>query len=81
MAESSGADWVEELMRNFRDKLVGGLYEGVYALEGEPLRRVMDAQAEVCANGFVALADIPAHLDFDGFLETDEDLWSEQGAA
>ena len=27
-------------MRSFRDKLVGGLYEGVYRLEGEPLHRV-----------------------------------------
>jgi hypothetical protein len=66
---SSGADWVEQLMRSFRDKLVGGLYEGVYTLEGEPLRRVMDAQAEACMHGFVALADIPADLDFDAFLE------------
>lgn len=50
MQETPGADWVEELMRSFRDKLVGGMYEGLYALEGEPLRRVMDAQADVLAH-------------------------------
>ncbi len=64
-----GPDWVEQIMRQFRDKLVGGLYEGIYQLEGEPLRQVMDAQAEVCAHGFVALMDIPADLDFEAFLE------------
>jgi hypothetical protein len=69
MAETPGADWVEQLMRSFRDKLVGGLYEGVYALDGEPLKRVMDAQAEACVHAFVSLAEIPADLDFDAFLE------------
>ena len=69
MTEAPGVDWVEQLMRSFRDKLVGGLYEGVYQLEGEPLRRVMDAQAEACVQAFVSLAEIPADLDFDGFLE------------
>ena len=62
-------DWVAQLMREFRDKLVGGLYEGVYALEGPPLIRVMDAQADACVQAFVALADIPPDLDFDAFLE------------
>jgi hypothetical protein len=69
MTDAPGTDWVEQLQRAFRDKLVGGLYEGVYALEGEPLQRVMDAQAEACAQAFVSLAEIPADLDFEGFLE------------
>jgi hypothetical protein len=68
-SESGGGDWVEQLMRSFRDQLVGGLYEGIYALEGAPLRRVMDAQAEACVHAFVALTDIPADLDFEAFLE------------
>lgn len=65
----SSADWVQELMRSYRDRLLGGLYEGIYSLDDEPLRRVMDAQAETCVSAFVALADIPADLDFDSFLE------------
>jgi hypothetical protein len=69
MTNEPGADWVEQLMRSFRDKLVGGLYEGVYQLEGEPLHRVMDAQAEACVQAFVALTEIPAGLDFDAFME------------
>lgn len=69
MTETPGTDWVEQLMRSFRDKLVGGLYEGVYALEGEPLHRVMDAQAEACVQAFVSLTEIPAELDFDGLLD------------
>jgi hypothetical protein len=69
MTDTSGADWVEQLMRSFRDKLLGGLYAGVYALEGEPLHRVMDAQAEACVQAFVSLTEIPAEVDFDEFLE------------
>ena len=69
MSDTPGADWVEQLMRSFRDKIVGGLYEGVYTLEGEPLHRVMDAQAEACVQAFVALTEIPAELDFDAFME------------
>jgi hypothetical protein len=63
------ADWVQELMRSYRDRLLGGLYEGIYGLEGEPLRRILDAQAETCVSAFVALADIPADLDLDAFLQ------------
>ncbi|TAK55706.1 MAG: hypothetical protein EPO22_14280 [Dehalococcoidia bacterium] len=69
MDDAPGTDWVEQLMRSFRDRLVGGLYEGVYELEGEPLHRVMDAQAEACVHAFTALSEIPAELDFGGFLE------------
>lgn len=69
MADANGADWVEQLMRSFREKLVGGLYEGIFSLEGESLQRVMGAQAEACVQGFVALTSIPADLDFPAFLE------------
>ncbi len=68
-APGSGANWVEDLMRTVRDKLVGGLYNGVYQLEGEPLRQVMDAQAEACVSAFLALSDIPARLTLEEFLE------------
>lgn len=56
-------------MRQFQDRLVGGLYRGLYELEGVPLRRVMDAQADTCAQAFVALHQIPPHLDLEQFLE------------
>jgi len=69
MSTDGGADWVEQLMRNFRDELVGGLYEGIYGLEGEPLRRVMDTQATACVQALVALTDIPPELDLGAFLE------------
>ncbi|HXF51279.1 MAG TPA: hypothetical protein VNM43_06325 [Dehalococcoidia bacterium] len=65
----SAEGWVTELMRSYRDRLLGGLYEGIYRLEGEPLRQLMDAQAETCVSAFVALMDIPADLDFESFLE------------
>jgi hypothetical protein len=64
-----GGDWVERLMASFSNRLVGGLYEGIYALEEPHLSRVLDTQAEACVHAFVALADIPAELPFDEFLE------------
>jgi len=67
--DQGGGTWVEDLMRQFRDGLVRGLYDGLYQLEGEPLRTVMDAQARVCVHAFIALADLSADLSFDDFLE------------
>ncbi len=67
MAEGQG-DWVTELMRSFQDRITGGLLHGVYQLEGEPLERVLGAQARACVDAFVELADIPADLDYDGLL-------------
>ena len=69
MNETPGADWVEQLMRNFRDRLTGALYEGIYTLEGPELTRVLDAQAETCVHAFAALAEIPPDLPFDAFIE------------
>lgn len=57
------------VMRDFQDRLIGGLYRGLYGLEGAPLRHVMDAQADSCVQAFVALQDIPPHLTFDEFAE------------
>jgi len=61
--------WVERLMAEYRDRLTGGLFGGIYQLEGEPLRTVMDAQADTCMQAFVALHDIPPDLDLDAFLD------------
>jgi hypothetical protein len=63
------ADWVLDLMRDFQDRLLGGLYRGLYQLDDEPLRQVMDAQAETCVHAFVALHQIPADLNLDEFVE------------
>jgi hypothetical protein len=63
------ADWVERLMAQYRDRLTGAVFDGIYKLEGEPLRVVMDTQADTCMQAFVALHDIPPDLDLDAFLE------------
>ena len=63
------ADWVERLMAQYRDRLTGAVFDGIYQLEGEPLRTVMDTQADACMQAFVALHEIPAGLDLDAFLE------------
>ncbi len=68
-AGSPGDDWVVDLMRSFQQKLTAGLLEGAYALEGTPLRQVMDAQAEACVHAFTELSDLPPDLDWEAFLE------------
>lgn len=60
---------VEKLAREFQDRVVGGLYEGVYALEGPELELLMECQARACVPAFTDLYQIPEELDLDGFLE------------
>lgn len=75
MTQKQGADlppagdWVVDLMRSFQQKLTAGLLRGAYALDGEPLRQIMDAQAEACVHAFTELSDLPPDLDFESFLE------------
>ena len=61
-------DWIEQLTRDYQDVIVGGLYEGVYALGEESLDRVMRCQAEACFREFVKLYDLSESLDLDSFL-------------
>lgn len=61
-------DWIEQLTRDFQDKITRGTYEGIYALEGEALDGVMQCQAHACFEAFVQLYALPEDLDLDAFL-------------
>jgi len=62
-------DWIEQLMRDYQDRLTRGLYDGISQLPEQELDRVMQCQAHACVQEFVKLYDLPEHLDLDAFLE------------
>jgi len=62
-------EWVEQLQKSFSDRLIGVLFESIYQLDDAQRATMLAGQAEACATGFAALAEIPSSLDFDGFLE------------
>lgn len=66
---SRPADWVEELRRDFQDRIVAGTYQGLLQLDDQTQDRVMQCQARTCMEGFVELYDLDASLDLDRFLD------------
>jgi hypothetical protein len=60
---------LDKMVRDFQDRITRGTFEGVYDLDGANLDRVMDCQAESCAQAFVELFQISDDLDLDAFLE------------
>jgi hypothetical protein len=68
-SEGQAAEWVQDLMRDFQNKLTCGLYDGIYELDGAPLDTLMDAQARSCVTAFVDMTSMTEPMDIDSFLE------------
>ena len=62
-------DWIQALVRNFQDKLTGGLYEAIYLLDDRSQDRLMECQAHTCVAAFVNLTGLPVPMDLDSFLK------------
>jgi len=62
-------DWVQELMRDFQDKLTCGLYDAIYKLEQGSVENLMRAQAHSCVGAFLELGTLRAPLSLDAFLD------------
>ena len=67
--QSKAADWVENLIRDYQDKLTCGLFETIYSLDGPALDTVMEGQARTCVGAFLDLTALPIPMEIDGFLE------------
>ncbi|MFQ5472414.1 MAG: hypothetical protein ACE5FA_05975 [Dehalococcoidia bacterium] len=67
--EGEPAKWVEELMRDYQDKLTCGLYESIYALDGDSVNALMKGQARTCASAFIDLAGLPVSMELAAFLD------------
>jgi len=64
-AEGQEPDWVQVVIRNYQDKLTGGLYESIYRLDGSCVDALMEGQARTCVAAFVPLAGLPARMELD----------------
>jgi hypothetical protein len=60
---------VDKLVRDYQDRITQGSFAGIYALDEASQDRVMECQAESCAQAFVELFQISDDLDLEGFLE------------
>ena len=71
MAEPQGeaAEWVENLMRDFQDKLTGGLFETIYKMDDAAVDTLMEGEARTCVSAFIDLTSMDVPMDLDAFLE------------
>ena len=71
MAEPQGeaAEWVENLMRDFQDKLTGGLFETIYKMDDGAVDTLMEGEARTCVSAFIDLTSMDVPMDLDAFLE------------
>jgi hypothetical protein len=68
--QSQTAEWVENLLRDFQDKLTCGLYETLYTMDDSSVDTLMEGQARTCVSAFVDLTSMSVPMDLDSFLET-----------
>jgi len=66
--KDESAVWVENLMRDFQDRLTCGLYEAIYSLERPAVECLMHAQARTCVGGFLDLSGLRVPMELDEFL-------------
>ncbi len=69
-AQEQAAEWVENLTRDFQDKLTCGLYETLYSLDDSTVNTLMEGQARSCVTAFTSLTGLSGPMDLDSFLET-----------
>ena len=66
MSDHQQKDWLQQLIRDFQDKLTCGLYEAIYDLDQPIVERLMQAQARSCVGAFLdlgTLRQVPMSLD------------------
>ena len=70
MADEQGPapDWIQNLIRDFQDRLTCGLYEAIYKLDDRSAERLMQAQARTCVGAFLKLSDLRIPMELDEFL-------------
>jgi hypothetical protein len=62
-------DWVQELTRDFQDKLTCGLYDAIYQLDQGSVETLMRAQAHSCVGAFLELGTLRTPMSLDAFLD------------
>jgi hypothetical protein len=67
--KDDGAEWVENLMRDFQDRLTGGLFETIYKMDDVAVDTLMEGEAKTCVSAFVDLTGMDVPMDLEAFLE------------
>ena len=62
-------EWVETLMRDFQDRLTGGLFETIYKMDDAAVDTLMEGEAQTCVSAFVDLTGLSVPMSLDSFLE------------
>jgi hypothetical protein len=68
-ADVPQADWVQQLIRDFQDKLTCGLYDAIYSLDQPNVDTLMRAQARTCVAAFLDLGTLRLPMPLDEFLQ------------
>jgi hypothetical protein len=68
-ADVPAADWAQELIREFQDKLTCGLYDAIYRLDDRAVQPLLHAQARACVGAFLQLGTLPTQMPLDEFLQ------------
>ncbi len=68
--QGEAADWVEKLMRDFQDKLTGGLFETIYKMDDAAVDTLMEGEAQTCVSAFIDLTSMSVPMGLDSFLKT-----------
>ncbi|MBI4514937.1 MAG: hypothetical protein HY699_03860 [Deltaproteobacteria bacterium] len=63
------SDWLQQLIRDFQDKLTCGLYDAIYSLDQPNVEILMRAQARTCVGAFLELGTLQHPLSLDDFLQ------------
>ena len=60
---------MQDLIRDYQDKLTCGLYEAIYRLDQRSVDTLMQSQARSCVAAFVELGGMQVPMQLDAFLE------------
>jgi len=67
--QGEAAEWVENLMRDFQDKLTGGLFETIYKMDDAAVDTLMEGEARTCVSAFIDLTSMSVPMELDAFLD------------
>lgn len=68
-AEGEAAEWVQNMMRDYQNKLTRGLFETIYEADAPCADGIMDGLAKSCVAAFIDLSSIDVPMDLGAFLE------------
>lgn len=66
-------DELDEVLRDYQDKLTCGLYEAIYDLDEASLDTIMRCQAQACVAAFLDFTGLPSPMRLESFRDAMRD--------